>query len=132
MIVRSVRMPILNSLLFIRDASVRQIPKIDGSSAVWFTEFCVAVSCLPDCDGDTEITLGDAQERLEATPLFDGRLRTPSRRVIVETVLGRAILETSVPSATTRVKIWTNGFRDTDRVLISLGESEITVPSTLS
>lgn len=123
MTARSVKMPVLNSLLFIRDANVKQVPKIDGNSAIWFTEFCVAVSCLPDCDGDTEITLRDAQKQaFERTPLFDGRLRTPSRHIIVETVLGRTILEMSVLDAVTRVQIWTNGLRDTDKVVIALGD----------
>jgi hypothetical protein len=121
MTTRSARAPVLNSLLFIRDGNLRHVPQINGDAAVWSTESCVAVTCLPDCDGDTEITLviGSNMES-DRTLLFDGRLRTPSRRVIVETVLGKTILETSVPNVTTRVQVWTNGLRDTDKVVIAV------------
>jgi hypothetical protein len=122
MTARSTRIPVLNSLLFIRDARIRDLPAIDGNSPLWSTSSCVAVSCLPDCDGATEVTIGAVQELSErGAPLFDGRLNTPSQNVIVETVLGERILETKVPSLTTRLRIWTNGRRDTDKVIIGLG-----------
>jgi hypothetical protein len=40
--------------------------------------------------------------------------------IIVETVMGERILEIDVPRRETRVRIWTNGFRDTDQVTIGL------------
>jgi hypothetical protein len=119
--VQSAKIAVLNSLLFVRDSKIRHVPKIDGDSAVWSTASCVAVSCLPDCDGDTEVTLGVPQELgVNKAPLFDGRLITPSRRLIVETVLGQTILEASVPNPVTRVKIWTNGFRDSDKIVVGV------------
>jgi hypothetical protein len=122
MMLRSVKTAVLNSLLFIRDASVRDIPIIDGNASVWSTGSCVAVSCLPDCDGDTEVTLGGTEAvRQSKAPLFDGLLQTPSRRLIVETVLGETILEASVPEFTSRIRIWTNGLPDTDFVAIAVG-----------
>ncbi len=117
----SVHLRVLNSLLFIRDARARHIPEIDGNSSVWSTTSCVAVSCLPDCDGETEVTIGSAYEvKQRGSPLFDGRLSTPSRTVIVETVLAERLLERNVPNLHTRVRIWTNGLRDTDRVIVGL------------
>jgi hypothetical protein len=117
----SVRIPVLNSLLIIRDASTDDLPEIDGNSAVWSTTSCVVVSCLPDCDGETEVTMGEAVEvGSGGKALFDGRLRTPSRLLIVETVLRKSILELEVPNPDTRVRIWTNGLRDTDKVAIGV------------
>jgi hypothetical protein len=119
--VQSAKITVLNSLLFVTDSKIRDIPKIDGDLAVWFTASCVAVSCLPDCDGDTEVILGVQQELdINKAPLFDGPLITASRQLIVETVLGRTLLEANVPNPVTRIKIWTNGFRDSDKVVVAV------------
>jgi hypothetical protein len=118
---RSTSLKVLNSLLYIRDAQEEDLPDIDGRGAFWFTPSCVAVSCLPDCDGPTTITVGAMSEvAVGKKLLFDGRLETPSHRIIVETVLGNTVLEQNVPTAMTRVRIWTNGYRDTDKVEIGL------------
>ena len=118
----SVRVRVLNSLLFIRDPTTKDLPEIDGESSVWWTPTCVAVSCLPDCDGETEVSFGAAQDVVPTLKLlFDGNLLTPSRRIIVETVLGQVILEMRVPSHDSRIRIWTNGQQGTDVVAIGVG-----------
>lgn len=118
---KSARVPVLNSLLFIRDKNIRDLPEIDGHSSVWSTPSCVAVSCLPDSDGETRVVIGSVEEvKQDGNPLFDTRLMTPSGRVIVESVLGEEILERDTSKLDTRVIIWTNGFRDTDTVIIGL------------
>jgi hypothetical protein len=119
--ISTVHLPVLNSLLFIRDATLADTPEIDGLSDVWSIPTCIAVGCLPDCDGTTEVTIGAGPE-LEGSGslLFDGRLETPSRTVIVETVLWQKILEKIVPGAATRVRIWTNRRRAPDKVIIGL------------
>lgn len=117
----SIRVAVLNSLLFIRDRSVEDIPEIDGNGAVWSTGSCIAISCLPDCDGDTEVTVGAGKDvGLRALPLFDGTLRTPSRTIVVEGVTRQQLLTMLVPRTDTRVRIWTNGHRATDKVVIGL------------
>ena len=47
-------------------------------------------------------------------------MQNQRRRVIVETVPKEKLLEESVSGADTRVRIWTNGNRDSDRVVIVL------------
>ena len=119
---KSVTIPVLNSLLFIRDKNIRNLPEIDGHSSVWSTPSCVAVSCLPDSDGETRLVIGSVEDvRQNSGPLFDARLMTPSGHVIVENVLGERILEIKAPKLDTRVVVWTNGFPDTDMVIIGLG-----------
>ncbi|MGH6737334.1 MAG: hypothetical protein ACRECX_14850 [Methyloceanibacter sp.] len=121
MTAQSVRLPVLNSLLWIRDPTIEERPDIDGKSSVWSTPACVAVSCLPDCDGDTEVTIGTAQEvGLDSIPLFDGGLNTPSQQIIVETVLKESVLQMRVRSAETRVRIWTDGHQGTEFVVIGV------------
>jgi hypothetical protein len=118
---KSVTLPVLNSLLFIRDKNIRSLPEIDGHSSVWSTPSCVAVSCLPDSDGETRVVIGSAEDvRQDGDPIFDARLMTPSGHVIVENVLGERLLEIGTPKLDTRVTVWTNGFRDTDMVTIGL------------
>ncbi|HYK23139.1 MAG TPA: hypothetical protein VEU75_00585, partial [Candidatus Acidoferrum sp.] len=112
----------LNSLLFIKDTRTKDLPMIDGYGSIWTTSSCVAVSCLPDCDGSTEVVIGNPSD-LQNTAgklLFDAVLETPNKCVSVETVLAEKILEKDVPNATTHVRIWTDGFRDTSKVVISL------------
>ena len=114
---------VLNSLLFIKDGSVDDLPTVDGNGFVWSTSSCVAVSCLPDCDGVTEIVVGDLAEVQSgaAKLVFDQPLETPSRLVVVQTVIGGRILQKEVRGASTHLRIWTNGSRDTDKVIIGLG-----------
>jgi len=118
----TVHVPVSNSLLFIRDSKLVELPEIAGTSAIWSTSSCIAVSCLPDCDGLTVVTIGPVERiKSDDTLLFEGTLRTPSRKVIVETVLAETILEMAVPSENCRICIWTDGHRDTQKVVIGLG-----------
>lgn len=119
--IKSAHVSVLNSLLFVRDSGVREIPHIDGNLAVWSTASCIAVSCLPDSDGATDVKIGLSQEiGASGDAIADLRLKTPSGAIIVETVTGQRILEMDVPNRDTRVRIWTNGHRDTDQVTIGL------------
>ena len=119
--ISSVHLPVLNSLLFIRDSTLTDTPEIDGLSNVWSLPTCIAVSCLPDCEGTTEVMIGAGREfDGKGSLVFDGRLDTPSRIVLVETVLWQTVLEKPVAGVGTRVRIWTNGLQATDKVMIGL------------
>lgn len=116
---------ILNALLFVRDPGndpmPDEIPNVDGRGVVWHTDACLAVGCLPDCFGATTITLGSSNVPASGRVLvFDGLIKTPSRAVIVGTVLAEELLRARVENATTRVRIWTDGQPDADVVLIGL------------
>lgn len=106
--------PVLNSLVFILDSSRFEWPDIDGVGAYWKSDSCVAVSCLPDCDGETEIVLTTGRlPPAELKLLAIVRLETPSRRLAVELVPRRRIAELDVPTVSTALEIWTDGYRDT-------------------
>jgi hypothetical protein len=51
---------------------------------------------------------------------IDGELMSPSRVLIVDTVMDEEMLRVDVPAPTTRVRIWTNGHRAADNVVIGL------------
>jgi hypothetical protein len=73
-------------------------------------------------DGRTEIILGPADEvGRPDRPVFDALLDTPLRTVVVTTAENRSILQASVPSERTRLRIWTNHPAEPDEVIIGLG-----------
>lgn len=118
----AVHVRVLNSLLFIKDAETTDLPKIDGIGALWATPSCVAVGCMPDCNGATEVLMAD-QLDLSAPAgelVFDSALETPSKQIVVETVLAQTVLSRTVPNARTRIRIWTNGHRGTDKIIVGL------------
>ncbi len=61
-----------------------------------------------------------AEVRPDKRLLFVGQLKTPSRMIIVETVLKKRILEMSVPKSIMHMQNWTNGNLDTDNVMIGV------------
>jgi hypothetical protein len=77
---------------------------------------------MPDCDGDTRVTLGEVNEVEQGgTLIFDRRLQTPSRRIVIDGVMEVKILQMDVPTFETRMRIWTSGHPGTDIVTIGLG-----------
>src|SRR4051812_5091617 len=118
---KSTSVPVLNSLIYVRDSELEDLPEINGLTAYWATKSCVAVSCLPDSEGNTTITIGTGPEVAQnRSPLFDRKIETPSHTVLVETVLANTILCATVPRPETRLRIWTNGHRATDSVIVAL------------
>jgi hypothetical protein len=112
---------VLNSLLYIRDAAASSPPEVDGNGAVWATTDCVVISCLPDSEGETEIRIGASPDRPIGTSLlFDGMLNTPNGEVLVENVLGQVIARRPVTQFAVHLRIWTNGHRATNIVVIAI------------
>jgi hypothetical protein len=110
-----------NSLLYFRDPDLFDRPAIDGPAAAWSTSSCAAVSCLPDCDGATTIAIGpDMEMGNDRALVVDGVLETPSYSLIVEIVPGVEVMRLDVPRGQTRLRIWTDGHRDTERVTVGL------------
>src|SRR5688572_25508133 len=114
-----------NALLFIRDAGITSVPDVDygDGSSIWSIPTCIAITCLVDSEGDTGITIGDTSE---VTPnnklLFNGTLETPSRKLLLEVVPDKKILEVGVPFAASRIRIWTDGHhRLAETVVIGIG-----------
>ena len=105
------------SLLFIADEPTDMIPREYPISA---TRFCITFSCLMFQDGETEVALGRPLNT-NRRPAFDGFLETPNRKVVVWTNEWDKVLETSVPTSRTRIRIWTNHPTEPDDVHIGVG-----------
>jgi hypothetical protein len=112
-------------LLFVSDLEEEDSPDcIDGAETVknarlWATPSCIAIGCLNPDDGDTEVTLGAAHEVDPGRrPVFDNKLATPDRNVIVSTAEHETVLKARVKNISTRIRIWTNHPSEPDRVIV--------------
>jgi hypothetical protein len=120
----STKIAVPNGLLFVRDSKILDIPDLDDEQAAyWSIPTCIMIQCLVDSEGETSVSIGPANEiKREQKLLFDGTIDTPSRKVILEIVPGEQILEMTVPFATNRIRIWTDGrHRCAETVVIGLG-----------
>lgn len=114
---------LLNSLLFIRDSWSKDVPEIDGKGVLWRTPSWIAVGCMPDCEGVTDIIMGDSDEvSPRGKLLIDAMLETPSGVVCADRVPGNNIIfEQRVSGERTRIRIWTDGSITTEMVDIVIG-----------
>lgn len=119
----SIKLAPPNSLVFIEDAGGGVVPTdFKPGSNILSTDTCIAVCCLAEMDGQTHVTIGPAQEIDPGEkPAFDVTLATPTRAVVVTTVELVKLLEASVPSIRTRIRIWTNRAKEPDDVIVGLG-----------
>ena len=111
-----------HSLILIADPTEGAIPATMSGSLIAATDTCIAVGCRSDADGDTEFTLGEtADVDPGGQPAFLGKLKTPSRKLMLRTVIGQTILETPVPQQETTVRVWTNDPSEPDQVVVGIG-----------
>lgn len=111
-----------NALILISDLGGGIAPNFMGGSLIASTPSCIAVGCMADCNGQTEVTLGAADEvGLRGTPAFEGELETPNHAIAARTILREMILQAPVPQPRTRVRVWVNHPSEPNRVIIGLG-----------
>lgn len=116
----SVRVAPPNSLVLVEDPSGGDIPA-SMHRLIAATDSCIAVGCLAENDGETEIVLEycssvDTGDQLE----FEGLLRTPNCKIAIRTVYGVTLLEMPVAAAETRVRIWVNDLKEPDRITVGI------------
>jgi hypothetical protein len=121
----SLKVAVPNALLFIRDSRISDVPDVDygDGSSVWSIPTCVVITCLIDSEGETDITLGAAnQVKPSQKLLFDDLLETPSHKLILELIPDEKVLEVDLPSQKNRVRIWTDGRHQcAETVVIGIG-----------
>jgi hypothetical protein len=112
-----------NALLLLNDIK-GGVPPAPGSlreAAVASTPSCIAIGCMSDCDGETEVRVGPAREVGTSDVLvFEGELECPSRKVVITTTFESTVLEMQVRHPRTRVRIWTNRPNNPDKIAIGL------------
>jgi hypothetical protein len=118
---RSTRAAPPNSLVLLSDATGGEFPGFVPGELVLATPSGIVVGCRTFADGPTDLLIGPASEvGSEEIPAFDGVLDTPSRKIVVSTVEGQRLLQETVSSADTRVRIWVNHPTEPDRIVIGL------------
>jgi hypothetical protein len=111
-----------NSLIGISDAKKGIVPDSMPASGIAATESCILVTCFPEVDGETRITLGPATDVDPGDPpAFDGQLATPTGIVKIVTIDWKPLLEARVSTTSTRIRIWRNRPRFADEVTIGVG-----------
>jgi hypothetical protein len=110
------------SIVLINDPSGGVVPAFARDTLVMATASCIAVTCWPEVDGKTEFVMGDAKDVAPGSrPAFEGRVKTPSQRIILETVERKTLLEMPTSQQSTKVQIWTNRPKDPDKIIIGIG-----------
>lgn len=83
------------------------------------TDTCILCGCLAEMDGETEFTLATSDSvSIEGSPIFDEIVKTPGRKIALETVEGAPVLDMPTAGTETRVRIWTNRDREPDKVIV--------------
>jgi hypothetical protein len=94
--------------VLIEDSGGSEPPLTIPGQLVASTANSIAVGCA--ASAVTEVAIADIAlvPASWATPVFEGRLETPTRRIAVRTILGATLLEVVVPSTKTELRIWAN------------------------
>src|SRR6266702_2888251 len=110
-----------NALLLLSDISGGMAPNEMHGSLVTSTPTCIAIGCMSDCNGETEVRVGAGREvGSSKPPAFEGDLDSASRAVALWTIDRFTVLEVPVRHARTRVRIWLNHPSEPDEVVIGL------------
>ena len=112
----------INSIVFVSDNLHTRPPVHQDSGLIHFNNESVSVGCYPEVSGSTIFTLGPAREVAPDFELaFDGMIETPSKKLIITTVLDEILLEADVTDLTTRVRVWLNHPKWPDKVVVGWG-----------
>lgn len=127
---RTVTLAPKGSLVLVMDRAVGVIPETMDGRLVAATPTCVAVGTLSEQDGDTSLSLSDeaAPFGFVAAPVFEGVLRTPSRVLSVCSVPDDVLLEMTVPSDQTRVRIYANDATEPDSISVVVVPDQVLDP----
>ena len=118
---RTIKIAPPNSLLFISGPEGDQPIDFSSMKTIRWNSTCVAVSCLPFVDGETEVTLGVTNEVDPGwSPAFD-ELLTANGSIVIYTSERSTLLKLPVIGDRTRVKVWINHEEEPDRVIVGVG-----------
>lgn len=104
---KKTKLALQNGIIFIEDVQGGSPPDPVTDEAVQNTSTCISVACLHEADGEAELILGPADEVMPSYALaFDGIIETPSRELVISTVLNEHVLKTMVLELNTRIRVW--------------------------
>jgi hypothetical protein len=114
-----------NCLILVQDSEGGDTPMPIQGRGFASNDSCVVVGTTADLDEETEISIGYCEKfAAEGMPNFEGRLKTPSKKITVETVYIEVLLEINVLSQETFLRIWTNHPTEPSIIKICVTSSE--------
>jgi hypothetical protein len=118
---KTVRIAPPNSLLFVSDQKWGDPIDFKIIKPIMWNRTSVAICCLMSQDGETEVTLGSADEVNPGWPPAFDDVITASRSVVVSTSERMILLEYPVQTSHSKITVWTNREKEPDRVVIGVG-----------
>jgi hypothetical protein len=119
--VKNIQFNFPNGILFISDVDGGLAPYPKWGALVQSTPSCISVACTPDSEGPTDVIIGAAENvNPGGTPVFDGKLDTPNRTLVVSTVDRQTVVSVQVRRAMIHVRVWVNEPTVPDRVIIGV------------
>lgn len=117
----SIKLAPPSSLVLVKDFGKVDVPESMSGLSITATSSCIAVGCRSETDGETNFALGFVTEVNPGyAPAFDGKLKTPNQKIVLETVLGQKMLELPVFAREASVKIWVNDPNEPDVVIVGI------------
>lgn len=116
-----------NSVVFVTDVRGGMPPQYEDGKLINHNEFCVGIVCYPEIDGETEIVLAGAfengfSEMITGLELaYDGNIATPSKVLLISTVMDEPVLQEAVPETVTRLRVWISHPKWPEKVVIGWG-----------
>jgi hypothetical protein len=109
--------------VLVEDSAGGEPPLAVPGRLVCTTPRSVAVGCAGDTA--TDIRLGDLTLAPDGAAIaaFDGRLATPSRKIAVRTLLGATLIEVTVPTTDTHIRIWANSPTEPTELTIGIARA---------
>jgi hypothetical protein len=110
-----------NGIVFLSDGTGGRAPTPIRGAMFWSTPSCIVVTCLPEPDGETLITLARSEQFGETrAPDFQGRLEITDGRVVVLVVDRTVILQLPWSRKSAAVSVWLSHPEFPERLSIGL------------
>lgn len=118
----SLRAPIEYAVLLLGDRNGK-FPRTMEGKLVASTESSIAVTCIPDADGDTEIIVGSSEEiATDDALVFDGVVCLPTQTFIIRPVVGPELYVYPHRIDSIALRVWANHPAEPDRITIAIAE----------
>ena len=118
---RTIKIAPPNSLLFISGPEGDQPIDFSSMKTIRWNSTCVAVSCLPFVDGETEEIDGRVHHVRTARAHVFVDLLAAKGSIVISTSERSTLLKLPVIGDRTRVKVWINHEEEPDRVIVGVG-----------
>lgn len=109
------------SQIYISASVALEAPTLEGGATVAASPVCIAVGTLHEHDGETLVQLASDEEEVDLTGMalvHEGRLPTPTNRVVVSDVMMSEYLSLEVDGQHAAVRVHLDRVDEPDRIVI--------------